>query len=43
MRSDERINKGVLRRFSHVERMENDRFAKRVHVGDNAYSRSVGR
>ena len=31
--SDERINKGVLRRFGHVERMEEDRTAKRVIVG----------
>ena len=27
---DERINKGVLRWFSHVERMKKDRIAKRV-------------
>ena len=30
---DERIDKGVLRWFGHVERMEKDRFAKRVYVG----------
>ena len=33
---DERINEGVLRWFGHVERMENDRFAKRVYVGECA-------
>ena len=27
---DERIDEGVLRWFSHVERMENDRIAKKV-------------
>ena len=41
---DERIDEGVvLRRFGNVERMENDRFAKRVYVGECADSRSVGR
>ena len=30
---DERIDEGVLRWFGHVERMENDRIAKRVYVG----------
>ena len=30
---DERINEGVLQWFSHVERRENDRIAKRVYVG----------
>ena len=29
--------------FCHVERMENDRIAKRVYVRDCAGSRSVGR
>ena len=33
----------VLRWFGHVERMENDRIAKRVYVGECAGSRSVGR
>ena len=34
---DERIDEGVLRWFGHVERMENDRIAKRVYVvGRNA-------
>ena len=42
-RVDERIDKGILRWFSHVERMENDRIAKRVFVGERAGSRSLGR
>ena len=29
----ERIDEGVLRWFSHVKRMENDRIAERVYVG----------
>ena len=40
---DERIDEGVLRWFSHMERMERDRIAKRVYVGECAGSRSVGR
>ena len=40
---DEKIDEGVLRWFGHVERMENDRIAKRVYVGEYAGSRSVGR
>ena len=40
---DERIDKGVLRWFSHVEGMEKDRIAKRVYVGECAGSHSVGR
>ena len=39
----ERIDKGVLQWFGHVERMEKDRIAKRVYVGECAGSRSVGR
>ena len=39
---DERINKDVLNWFSHVERMENDRIAKRFYVGEFAGSSSVG-
>ena len=42
-RMDERNDKGVLRWFLHVERMENDNIAKRVYVGDCAGSCSVGR
>ena len=42
-RLDERIDEGVLRWFGHVVRMENDRIAKRVYVGEYASSRSVGR
>ena len=34
MRSDERIHKGVLRWFGHVQKIENDRIAKRVYVGE---------
>ena len=40
---DERIDKGVLRFFGHVERMENDRIAKTVYIGEFAGSCSVGR
>ena len=39
---DEKIDEGVLLWFSHVERMENDRIAKRVYVGECASSCSVG-
>ena len=39
---DGRIDEGVLRWFSHVERIEKDRIAKRVYVGECAGSRSVG-
>ena len=41
--TDERIDEGMLRLFSHVERMENDRIAKRVYVGDCVGNHSVGR
>ena len=37
----ERID-DLLYRCSHVERMENDRIAKRVYVGECAGSRSAG-
>ena len=40
---DESIDEGVLRRFGHVERMERERIAKRVYVGECAGSSSVGR
>ena len=40
---DERIDKGVLRWFGPVERMEKERIAKRVYVGECAGSSSVGR
>ena len=36
---DERIDEGVLRWFSHVEK---DRIDKRVYVGECARSRSMG-
>ena len=39
----EKIDKGVLRWFGHVERMENDRMAKRICVGECVGSRLVGR
>ena len=39
----ERIDEGDLQWFSHVERRENDRIAKRVYIGEGAGSRSVGR
>ena len=34
--SDERIDEDVLWWFSHVERMENDRIAKSIYVGECA-------
>ena len=37
-----RIVEGVLQWFGHVERMENDRIAKRLYVGECAGSRSAG-
>ena len=40
---DERIDEGVLWWFGHVERIERDRMAKRVYVGECAGSCSVGR
>ena len=40
---DKRIDEGVLRWFDSVKRMENDRIAKRVYVGECAGNRSVGR
>ena len=40
---EKRINEGVLWWFSCMERMENDRFAKRVYVGECADSQSMGR
>ena len=40
---DERVDEGVLLWFGYVERMERDRIAKRVFVGDYAGSRSVGK
>ena len=38
---DERIDEGVVRWFGHVEKMERDRVAKRVYLGESAGSRSV--
>ena len=38
-----RIDESVLRWLGHVERMEKEKIAKRVHVGECAGSRSVGR
>ena len=40
---EERIDEGVLRWFDHAKRMEKDRTAMRVYVGECAGSRSVGR
>ena len=34
---------GMLRWFSHVERMESDKIAMRVYIGESAGSHSVGR
>ena len=40
---NERIDEAVLWCFGHVERMERDRIAKRVYVGECAGSHSVSR
>ena len=40
---DERIDEGVRRWFGHEERMEKDRIAKRVFVGECEGSCSLGR
>ena len=40
---DERIDKGVLQWFGHVERMERDRITKTVYVGECPGSCLVGR
>ena len=40
---NERIDEGILRWFGHLKRMENDRYAKRVYVGECAGNRLVGR
>ena len=40
---EERIDEGMLQWLEHVERMENDRNAKSVYVGESAGSPSVGR
>ena len=39
---DERITEGVLQWFAHLERMENDKIAKRVYIVQYVGSRSVG-
>ena len=41
--ADKRIDKGVLQWFSHAERIENDRIAKRVNVGECVGSHSMDR
>ena len=38
-RLDERINEGMFRWFGHVKRMERDRIAQKVYVGECAGSR----
>ena len=40
---NEKISEGVLQWFGHAERMENDRIAKRIYVGECAGVCSVGR
>ena len=40
---DEKSDEGVLRWFGHVERMENNRIAKRVYVGECVGSNSVAK
>ena len=40
---EERIVEGVFWWFSHVDKREKDRIAKKVYVGECASSRSVGR
>ena len=39
---DKRIDEGVLWWFGHMERMANDRIAKRVYVGECVGSCSLG-
>ena len=39
---NERIEEDVLHWFSHMERMENERIAKRLYVGEFAGSISAG-
>ena len=39
---DERIEADVLYWFSHVERIENDKIAKRIYVGEYIGSHSAG-
>ena len=39
---DERIDQGVLQWFGHVERIERDRTAKRIYVGECVGSHLVG-
>ena len=38
---DEKIDEGMLQWFGHMERMESNRFAKRVYVGECVASCSV--
>ena len=40
---NEKIDEGVLQWFYHIERMDNDKIAKRVYVGECAGSCSVCR
>ena len=40
---DERIHEDVFRWFGHVERMKNDKIAKRAYVGKCGSSCSLGR
>ena len=40
---NEKIDKGVLRWFGNVERMESDRIAKSIYVGVYAGTHSMGR
>ena len=43
VRSDQRIDEGVIQWFGHVERMGNDRIAKIIYVRESAGIRPVGR
>ena len=40
---NEMVDEGVIRWFGHVERIERDRIAKRIYVGECAGSSSLGR
>ena len=40
---DKKTDEAVLQLFGHVERMENDRIAKRIYIGECGGSCSVGR
>ena len=42
MRSDQRVDEGVFQWFNHVERIKNDRIAKKVYVGEASKENDPG-